>query len=289
MKLSKQDFQTISKALINSKTRIPCKGIWKVLQSELGLSEPIQNNQLTLTRDDIKLIRQFVKNHTGFDPLTENISGTRTEIARKTKDEKAFAESPFASHLLVATRSRLGIPLKSGTLQCPNNVFIGIDTHQLDLEAIDSLLLIENGDTFTQWAQMDLPDVSNDAIFIYRGHGTNQTRLKSLLNNLPANAEIIGFLDADPSGIRLLEEYNVHCAIVPDFLIYPDLAPKSFIKQFSKQTEFEKQIHKLGRNYQPSTFSLQRLYQCITENLWAFTQESLIANNIPLVKIQLFE
>ncbi|MCY4046405.1 MAG: hypothetical protein OXE99_15185 [Cellvibrionales bacterium] len=287
MILTKQQCKTIARAIRKDEPQVTLNRFWKALQDELALSEPKQN-KITLTAKDIRRLRDTVINQMGYDPLFDEPSGSRTGVSKQTKHEKTFGESPFASHLLIATGNPSGIRLKSTQIPCPANVFIGIDENDLQLQDISQVILIENGDTFTRWHELALPDVNQNALFVYRGHGTNQTRVKNLLNLLSKTTEKIGFLDPDPEGIKLLDGFNLTSVIIPEFLISSPY-PENFINDFCKSGTYNDQINELGRYYRPSSLVLKKVYDKLFDNEWAFTQEAIIANKITLTKIALID
>jgi hypothetical protein len=291
MKLTKTHLNNIHKVITTSKSQLLISDLWKYLheQAEIGsIIHKGSKNYLQLTDKDRRDLKDYIIQREGYDPRQPLGRFSRTETAQKLKQEK-YGESPFASHLLVASNNPQGIHLKTGYQPCPKGLFLGLQPETLMLDDTTQIVLIENGDTFVQWPKLNLPAVSDSALFIYRGHGTSQRLLKTLLSQASSDCEIVGFFDADPRGISFINTFNVNSAILPDFFLHPQSEPKSFTRKFSKPDAFAEQEKYLVDSKAKFPPALHAIAEHLKANQWAITQEHLIAHNISLTKISFFE
>ncbi len=274
---SKQAFQSIQAALRRGAEAVAFNKIWKSLHNELAIGKVI-GKKLHLSSSDREALRQHFQISVGLDPLLDEVSGDRLEVAAHMSDEKWATETVFSRQALV---KRLGcnISLKTGDAVTPRGSALYVDPELIQLSDKTVVTIVENGAAFNQWHEVitDSERVKNSLV-VYRGHGQDATRVSQWLGALPEYIETIAAVDLDPSGLLIASSLGVNAVLAPDNLDLISLDSRS-----RKLETFDKQYIPKERARIPSAWL--HIWDWMANNQVAITQETMLVNKWNMVPI----
>ena len=274
---SKQAFQSIQAALRRGAEAVAFNKIWKSLHNELAIGKVI-GKKLHLSSSDREALRQHIRISVGLDPLLDEISGDRLEVAARMSDEKWATETVFSRQVLV---KRLGcnISWKTGPAVPPPGSALYVDPELIQLSDNAVITIVENGSAFNQWHEVitDSKKVKNSLV-VYRGHSQDAARVSQWLSVLPESIETIAAVDLDPSGLLIATSLGVNAVLVPENL---DLIPLD--SRTGKPETFDKQYIPKQRTRIPSGW--QHIWEWMANNQVAITQETMLVNKWSMVPV----
>lgn len=282
--MSAAQFNAISKVVRGHKTDIAVSGVWTEIHEETSLGARI-GKRLVFTTEDIDGLRQYAKYLTNLDPLFQDLSGNRVEVAAKTGNEKFGNELVFGRMVVMATLGDSSIPLKSGDVaRAPASVLMSTHLDRLDLDYIQKqkVLITENGTTIQYCGELVLPGAWADAIIVYRGHGDNVNHVNHIIQNQPS--ENLGFLgDFDPAGLDISTRYGKGVCLIPDPAAVQALDPATF-KRINQKHTFGRQADAFRRlkakSADPSWLALMAF---MDNGRIAIMEEYFVADGLPLI------
>lgn len=107
--MSAAQFNAISKVVRGHKTNVTITGVWNDIHEETSLGARF-GKRLVFTTKEIDGLRQYAIFLTGLDPLFQDLSGNRVEVAAKTGNEKFGNELVFGRMVVMATLGQSSIP-----------------------------------------------------------------------------------------------------------------------------------------------------------------------------------
>lgn len=256
-----------------------------VIVDELEIGE-VRAKSVYLSQDDIETIEKHFNKLLGEPILTSNFDvHSRLEAADRFANEKWSKGGVFEALLTIASNNRL--PIKGDTeFFTPSGTVFSIPYELLDIEKVEKLVIVENGELITNWHIVieHLPDYLRDATILFKGYGANQLYLSAILSAVNANSNICVFFDYDAAGfdmaLKLAEHRNVN-------IIVPKEITKELLKK-SKGEQFENQYVQLKKmmnsNTTPSV--IKEVLHSIKNNKIAITQEHLIQHHAELAVIE---
>lgn len=199
----------------------------------------------------------------------------RLAIARLYSNEKLARVKPNDNYVLIKSNSAIAL-LNGNTIAMPAEVSLRLPIELIDLSAIKQVVCIENQVAFDQIHQANLPKLTQNALFIYRGHDSLSKGCKTFLSQLPNDCEVIAFCDYDPKGVEISLQFpNIDTLTFPT--LTDDLLDKNHIDDFNKQhasfVYLSNNVHGQIQAY-IDTMKIQKL---------SLKQEHMIALNTPLV------
>jgi len=274
---SKQAFQSIQSALRRGAEEVLFNKIWKSLHHELAIGKLI-GKKLHLSNGDRDALRQHIQTSIGLDPLLDEVSGDRLEVAAHMSDEKWATLTVFARQVLVKSLC-CNISLKTGDAVTPPGCALYVDPELIQLSDRAVITIVENGSVFNQWHEViiDAKRVKNSLV-VYRGHSQDATRVSEWLKALPDYIETIAAVDLDPSGLLIASSLGVNAVLVPENL---DLIPLD--SRTRKLEIFDKQYIPKQRTRIPSAWL--HIWDWMANNQVAITQETMLVNKWSMVPI----
>ncbi|EAZ98132.1 hypothetical protein [Marinobacter sp. ELB17] len=282
--MSAAQFNAISKVVRGHKTDIAVSDVWAEIHEETSLGARI-GKRLVFTTEDIDSLRQYAKYLTNLDPLFQDLSGNRVEVAAKTGNEKFGNELVFGRMVVMATLGNSSIPLQSGeSARAPANVLMSTHLDRIDLDRLQSqkLLILENGTTIQHCEKLVLPESWCDVLVVYRGHGENVPHVDTLIRNQPS--ETLAFLgDFDPAGIDIATRHGKGVLLIPDLAVIASFDAAALAK-ISQREVFNRHHVSFRRLKARSTeASWQAMLSYMDQRQIAIMEEHTASKRLPLV------
>lgn len=267
---SKQAFRSIKSALRRGAKEVTFNGIWKSLHNELVIGKVI-GKKLYLSSSDRDALRQHIQTSIGLDPLLDEVSGDRLEVAALISDEKWATETVFGRQILVKRLCR-SISLKSGDAATPPESALTVDPDLIQLPDNAVITVVENGAAFNQWHQVNTDsDRVKNSLVVYRGHGQDATRVRQWLNTLPESVNTVAAVDLDPSGLLIAVSLGADAVLLPAIL---DSIP---LDRYTRKSDtFDKQYAPAQRTQIPGSWHY--IWDWMADNQVAITQETMLVN-----------
>lgn len=284
--LKRRQLQAIQRLLQSNAQKVKASLVWKEINEVEGIGE-VSGEYICFTHSELGTLRKLIENIEGVDLREQQLEGTRTEVAGFAKNEKLSNEAPFASCLLLATRSSDGVPLKPGSCECPSKGFLGVSLEDIDLSEVKQLVLIENGQAFRDWHLYQFPEILSNALFVYRGHGSNAQLVKQLFQSLSDDSLKVGFFDFDPAGIDMAHDGNFDAVIFPYFWNDKSEIHLDKIQAANKSSVIAVQQNKIGDRYLSFTSKLKLAYEFIENESFSLTQEGMASLGASLTMVRL--
>lgn len=246
MPLGIKSFTSVQNVIQNRTFKVSANKVWKELHDELGIGE-LSPKHLTLSPKDHDVLRNWFKLESGTDPLNTNIHGDRLDVANVTRDEKWSSEAVFSGMVKVNAATGV-IPLKQGDAVTPAGTLLEVNSSDLDMERIKRVVMVENGIIARHWHRSCFPSDLSDAVMIYRGNGSNETKtVRKWIEHLPPTIMKIGYLDFDPAGIGIAIDYKMDAILIPASLSDPLLdgfnnKPECYETQMSARPRLGEQL-----------------------------------------------
>jgi len=277
-----QLYGEIHKVLGIAKERVKTTSKWVALheQHDIGRLSAC-GRWLNLSSADRMTLKKLAIKEVGADPskisLEELATRSRTEAASVTNDEKSISRNPRSSHVEVR-----GINGAVGDHSHSDRGYLGMEVDEVLEMRPEGLLTVENFDTFASLKKIDLPSlITDDTLIVFRGDNkANPAAVKRLLCR--HTGLHFHFGDFDSAGIRIGLQMGRNTS-----LILPDIGNIETLRKLSKSNSFADQesiLKGLEANVIPSSFA--PYVESIRLHNLAVTQESLIANGIPLKLIK---
>lgn len=287
MNFSRREIDSIRLVLRRNQDEVPSNSLWLKLCEKCDVGE-VGPRFIKLNSEHRDRLRRAVLRNYGFDPLHIEPTGDRVETAAITKDEKLFSDPVFGGQLILASPNGNTISTVNGTTNTPNGTIIALGPNALDIDKINTLVIVENGSLMVHWDRWANVPWLDKALLVYRGHGKNVDLVQSFVKKVRGNSKIICFPDFDPSGFDIALRFN------PDALIVPSewqawRADSTFVKKFNKSDNYFAQAGKLGADWSQrypitkSNSALGALLKHIEQEKLAITQEHMIANDKPIM------
>lgn len=280
MALSKQAFTQINRVLHNRLFKLKVNAVWQEIHDELGIGS-LAAKYLLLSDADHLTLRQWVSQQAGVDPLTTKVSGDRLQLAAQVRNEKWATENVFSGMMQVSLFAGK-LPLKQGEAIIPAATLLSVNAHDLLIDKIKTVVLVENGIIARYWhkclnakvlPQSALLTQISQALMVYRGHSSDAETVRDWIRALPAAVNKIGYFDFDPAGLAMAVDYAMHAILIPDPLDDSLLAGinnkrESFLDQLAQRPNLAAQLPK----------SCQSIWHWMSSNdrKCAVTQERLM-------------
>lgn len=278
--LTKSDVGIISTVLKNNSAKTRLTPAWQTLHDSYGIGR-CEGKWLYFTRNDLKSWRQLIIANAGFDPSSETLSGDRTSVANKARNEKWSTQSVQINRIYCTTINS-DLVLTQGNVLTLAEVEYRVDYHDINLGHYDALMVIENLEAYIYCQSFNFPDLGK-VLVAYRGHDQSVRALLNCLDNKPDNLPVYYFCDPDPAGLGIIMDspHATH-AITPTLEAIKKAASLSdrFAPQLAARTNLRNQTSAYS-----SAFQAYVNYM-INEGV-ALSQEWLCSANIPLQAIRI--
>lgn len=288
--------EVAQKALRQRKRQVVMNATWREIHVQWGVGTPLGRN-LSLTSDDLGVLRERCQRHFGGDIVNIDRSQRRSDLAGDITDEKLSRQAAFGNLIRVAsteggvyfsTQERAG---SAAWLPTPAGTLLSLDAEGLvfDPECMARILVIENGDLMERWWDIlpTLPEKwRSQTLLAYRGHRHDSAILKKWIEKHRGDVTLGFYGDLDPAGLMIA--ISNYAAIVPEgkFAILAPEIPEELPSDWSKATKFNDQT--AARAYLESRHALYpgwaRLINGVLEHQIAITQEKLLIKGISVVE-----
>ena len=278
--LSVSELSAVRKVLRQSDTSVPLTNFWQRLHTEEGIGSPI-GKRIHFNATDLSRLREMAIKTSGIDPVYGDLQGDRLTVATTSANEKLSTVGVFADLVQLARFPDNSIPTLNGGCCTPIGTVLSVPPELLNGQVFDKLVVIENGILMRCWASVSWPLEIRDAVFVYRGHGTNEVAVKQLVTEASAS---YGFYDFDPAGLLMAVRSGCGGIVVP--AVWQEWTQNhEFRKSFNKRAEYRKQFRELA-NLKTSVKPLLRsIVNHIERFELAITQEHMLSHQIPLTVV----
>ncbi|EKA7380500.1 hypothetical protein OL309_000218 [Vibrio parahaemolyticus] len=255
-------------AKIQHGTSVIFTGVFQVFHQDYGIGKT-SSEKLKLTPKDIRQIRKIIKEHSGFDILIDSIPTSRIEMAKYFPNEKLSTTPVKDKMVKVFGILSTNINGKKYDLEDGMNIELPLE-HLTSIEH-RQVVIVENYEAFSRIRSIQ-SDMAPNPLVIYRGDKEGGVISKEIAKYFP-HIELVAWFDTDPSGISLA------LASGASHMLIPSISREALIEH-GNSTLFKEQYRYWERVSKALPSNLEALISGVEKGI---TQESIIANSIPLV------
>jgi hypothetical protein len=276
--------RSVQKVIQQRKQRVKSNPSWKALTKELGIGR-LKNGFINFSHQEIDYLEAEYDRLAGRPLLEVDLSiSDRSLMANEVNQEKWAKGGVFEVMMVFAKADLQPIPVKkTNVVVTPEGTVISLMPDKIDVNKINALLIIENGAVMVHWAEMIslLPEPCRDALFVYRGHGSNLSHLQTLLQQMPTERPVFIFFDFDAAGFTMAKDLNklhpVQVLIPTDWDKIHTL-PRDKLQRINKPKVFIKQKAMLSTLQTDSnlTSKVQEVINYLQIHKIAITQEHIV-------------
>ena len=260
--------QLFSPAKVKEGANVALSGVFDTFHRDFSVGIARGKN-LQLTSRDIRQIRKIIKEQSGFDLLTDPIPNSRTEMAQFFPNEKLSSRPVKDKVIKIYGVLSTNINGKSYDLEEGMNIEIAL-SHLKSIEH-SQVVIVENYEAFSQFRSIN-SDVCLNPLVIYRGDKESGVISKEIAKSF-LQIELVAWFDTDPSGISFA------VASGASHILIPSISREALIEH-GNSTLFEEQYRYWERVSKVLPSKLEALISSVEKGI---TQESIVANSIPLV------
>ncbi len=282
----------LQEVLRQRKSIVKDSKLWREICDEVNVGQ-LKGKNINLTFDDLGLLESYGDNLYGTSILAINLDAkNRMDSSEHTSQDKWSQRGVFEALLPMARSQRLPLPVKDDSnFITPPGVVVSLSVDNIDVEKIESLLVIENGTLMTHWDELIplLPKEFQSSLIVYRGHGQNQNILVDLIGRLTDDIPVGIFYDFDAAGydmaLNLAEIRSIHILHPSNWNEIHELS-KEKQKRLNKQDSFLDQAEQLTKriNSKLTPKPIMDMLIYLRENRIAITQEHLIKHQFSISK-----
>lgn len=270
--LTRGHLKAVHELLYHRKDKVAANAQWQTICAQLELSPPRQGKFLLFDGALRKELRQVAEAVTGYDLMSPLPEG----------DRNLYAKAGFLNEKVSPVKPNQGYVLLKGQIpglpQLDPAVSVRLPLTSLALGALETLVVMENLDSFDSWHRYLVPAELQQATVLYRGHGT-MAGSKALLAELPASVRLVAFTDLDPAGLR-----TAHAELKAQALLTPQLS-SSLIK-VSVRDDFNHQHEAQAYLEKAELGGWQALWERVKAAKLSIKQQHMLAQAVPLTLLQ---
>lgn len=277
--MDSRTLRALSRAIREARDEVPLNQTWKRIHHSMEVGRPV-GKRLFLSPRERQMLREILVKEEGHDPfenaLPSSQSVSRTEMAAVTNNEKVSRRRVKEDLVLIR-----GLSARVPGMECLELAaggHVGVPWQSVSPHMRDSVLVVENFETFSRIGDCRLPDslVKRDPLVVYRGDV--QATPAAVVSLLRAwSGDVIGFGDFDPAGVLYASGLpSVNRIVMPDIPV-DELERMSIKGRFYDQHD---QWLSLKNRYQEHWFP--RLLWEMGSRRLAVPQEAMMANGARL-------
>lgn len=258
----------------------------------------VKGKRITLSLNDRLNLEKYLNHQLGQPIRDLTIDEADRLLASKQSNDEKLATGNVFDSLINMARHEKPLPIcDEFALYTSQGVVMSAPLAQIDASAINHIVVIENGQLLTHWHQLipRLPSDYQQALIVYKGHGTNQNQVRELLKQTREDCQIALFFDFDPAGIKMAVELLAELPNHKTAMLLPanattDEAPLEQLKKLNKPYTYHNQHAQLQWLEQQSNLSneLGLIVQLLKQHTLAVTQEHLVAHEVELAILHTF-
>ncbi len=260
--------QLFSPAKFKEGANVVLSGVFEIFHRDFSIGIA-SGEKLQLTPRDIRQIRKLIKEQSGFDLLSDSIPNSRTEMAQFFPNEKLSSRPVKDKVIKIYGTLSTNINKKKYNLDDCMNIEVPLGS----LKSIEhqQVIIVENYEAFSRFRSIH-SDVCLNPLVIYRGDKEGGVISKEIAKSFP-HIELVAWFDTDPSGISFA------VASGASYILIPSISREALIEH-GNSTLFEEQYRYWERVSKVLPSKLEALISSVEKGI---TQESIVANSIPLV------
>lgn len=247
---------------------VTLSGIFEVFHQDYRIGK-VSSEKLELTSQDIRQIRKLIKEQSGFDILTDPIPSSRTEMAKYFPNEK-LSTTPVKDKV-VKVYGVLSTNINGKKYDLEDDMNLEVSLGSLRSIEHKQIVIVENYEAFSQFRTIQ-SDMGPNPLIVYRGDIEGGVISKEIANRFP-QVELVAWFDTDPSGITFA------LASGASYMLIPSISKQALIEH-GNPALFEQQYRYWERVSKVLPSKLEALISSVGKGI---TQESIVANSIPLV------
>ncbi|WP_340677954.1 hypothetical protein [Paraglaciecola sp.] len=201
----------------------------------------------------------------------------RLAVVEYVNNDKLAGIRPNDQYVLAT--SQAAIKLLDSELSLPAGVSLRLPLVAIDINQLESVIIVENQDVFDVWQQVNVAEKYHPSLVLYRGNEHSLSKgLKTLLNQLLEHTEVLLFSDLDPKGLEMAYTISRVTGILAPSLdnIQNALMTYSQAAVYLRQLDSVTFLHK-----QPSS-GWSELQQLMLNKRLAIMQQAIVLQGIPL-------
>lgn len=273
--MNKSTLNIIEKALQLKSRQVRHNKTWQALYDEYQIGTKVADGFLLSDKDFIylqSLYQKYAKTN------SDDIKDTHHRLITATHfvNEKWAKNGVFDTYLMIACPIS-PLPTKTGERMSGKGCLLLVDYDEIIIEAIDKLIIIENGTLMTcddQWRHL-LPDEWQSAICLYRGHRADSQYVKALIEKISDKTQIAVYTDLDLAGLDIVDNYakitpkhtQIHIILPKDWQTFDETHRDNQPILFAKQKTHQ-------RCY--LSMMLNNIYEHLIQHKLAITQENVL-------------
>ncbi len=273
--------RSVQKLLRQGKNEVAKGERWEKLCSSLGIGQ-VKHKVIVFSDEDLVALRNRFTLLLNSNIYTFDFDTDRTTLAKKTANEKVGKKAVFSHLIQVARQNDLPIIINGQTTFTPSGSLTSTPIELLELP--EKVVLVENGETIIYWYDIRLPKECEDALIIYRGHGSAARKILDRLAESPTTL-VYAYCDFDPAGLMIASSLSENIIIPED---WESLTKSSdFLRKFNKRNCFIDQRKEMKLVRDKNIQALNPIIDHIEKHEIALTQECLTAHNFKLIVMDL--
>lgn len=278
MGASKAVLLNLLTTLKEHKVKVPARGTWNKIHQEynIGTVDVAKSKAFFYITDADKAKIKALLKANGIDPVKDTVESlknqSRTEASEKRVDEKFISKKVKTDYVNVRFFG------DNSTLP---KCFIGMPYTELVKMNLDTVLLIENFETFVQAEPGNLPLLGNpkNIAFIYRGDKEASPKgVTQFLQNW-TKSKIFYWGDFDAIGLSIAVSKEKYDAIILPIIDAGSLSNHSKIEVYNEHSSY---MPRLAENT-----LLKPFIDKMEKERLAITQERMMAKELPLMLLAL--
>lgn len=280
------EFKAIQKLLFSGRKTAKKNQLWTHIHEQTGAGV-IVGGVYTFTTQEIQRLRQFARHLTGLDPQTDDIAGSRMEMARKTNNEKLARDPVYGSLFVMAVIGDAEVIISGQRMKPPAGTLISALPETLDTEDLKNrkLVIVENGGVMPSASKIIMPPEWSNSVLLYRGHGSNQGEVNKIVAAQPSH-NLALYYDFDPKGLDMAMSHGKGSVLIPQQWQTICETP-AFLKDANKRGAFRDQHESMKRLQAMSDSPLWRtIVDAMRSKEVSITQEHITVYELPLVSVE---
>lgn len=280
----RKEFEAVRAVLMRGTRQVQLNEIWYDIHRRLKVGEVTPRGTLALTEDEKGLLRFWIKDETGVDPMVRERLPVSSRNPSVQQFQKASPRAVFGRMLRLARQGGGDIPLRTGSARVPAGAILSVEPEFIDLSK-ETVLVVDNGALVRDWSSLKLPSELSEALIVFRGQERDAIILMSIIDEQQPKLNV-GFYDFTPEGMKLglLAEHDA--LLIPARWI--EMGPQDpFFQTHNHEALFMSQVDALVYLQEFAPKALHPLLTHMKAHKMALAQEHLVKQEERLLLLPL--